>query len=126
MITAEKVVSIHGTLSDQQGAPAVDLEKLRAVLAKPLATQSGLPRYPTLFNKVAVLMQGLVFERPFTEANRETAVQCARLLLERHGYALSVDETEFDRLAKGIELGFTTWQRITVWIKKNTTRQSPP
>lgn len=126
MLTVEQAVLIQAALATELGEPEgiADGDGLKAVLGKPFSTIRGLPAYPTLLNKVAVLMQGLIYEKPFQSANREMALRCAQIILDEHGYSLRPDDSEFDKLAKGIEMGFTTWQRITVWLKRNTSKPS--
>src|SRR5690606_21014865 len=98
-----RVVAVTG------GVPGVrDPERLARVLAKPFTTRNGLPMYRTLFQRIAVLMQGILFERPFHEANRRTALVVASVLLHRSGYRLHTTTADYVRFIKGIELGITS------------------
>lgn len=100
-----------------------DGKGLEEVLARPFATRNGIPVYPTFLNRVAVLLQGLVQMAPFHGANRRTSLCVAVLVLQEKGYRLRADAEQVKTLFHGVELGFTTWHRVTVWIKGHTLRE---
>lgn len=97
---------------------------LEWVLARPFALNNGIPAYPTFFNKLSALVQGMLERRPFVGANRRTALCLAALLLREKGYKLRFTQDELDRLIKGVELGFTSTHRIAIWIKSHTVREA--
>ena len=112
---------VAGAFGDPVGVR--DPEGLAWALARPFATQRGIPAYPTFFNKVSALLIGLLERRPFAGANRRTAVCIALLLLDRQGYRLAFERRELEALITGVELGFTTYHRVTVWIKGHARRE---
>lgn len=125
MLSVDEAIALQEKVAAARGETVGvdDPNRLRAVLSWPYASTNGLPNYPTLFNKVAVLMQGLIYHKPFCSSNADVAFRCAERILAENGYKLRADPADVERLTKGIELGITTWQRITVWLKRNTVRE---
>lgn len=101
-----------------------DAAALERALARPFATREGIPVYPTFFNKLSALLVGLTEARPFAGANRRTALCLVALLLKEKGYRFSPPPGEVRTVFQGVELGFTTWHRVTVWIKRHAKRES--
>lgn len=128
MIHPDEAVAIQRVVAERFGDPAgvADPDGLAWALARPFATNGGIPSYPTFFNKVSALFQGLLLRRPFAGANRRTAFCIAALLLKERGYRLVCEPKEVQTLVTGVEMGFTTYHRITVWIKKHAVREGRP
>lgn len=99
-----------------------DQDALERALGRPFAMKNGIPSYPTFLNKVSVLFQSLIDERPFAGANRRTALTIVLYLLQSKGYRLEASKSDVDMLLLGVEAGYTTWHRTTVWLKKHTKR----
>lgn len=127
MIQPHEAELIQRIVAETFGEPVGvrDPEALRQALARPFAHQNGIPVYPTYFNKVAALFQSMVERRPFAGANRRTALVIVALLLEEKGYRLQVDVDRLKPMLLGMELGFTTWHRVSAWIKQSTVRAAP-
>lgn len=100
-----------------------DPQALEEVLSRPFVARGGVPVYPTFFNKLSALLVGMVQARPFAGANRRTALLIVALLLKERGYRFSPPSGEAKALMQGIELGFTTWHRVTLWIKRHARRE---
>lgn len=124
MLTLEQLQRIQQRVAERTGGEAGvrDIDSLRRVQMRPLAQKRGIPQYPTLFNQVAALMQGIAFEKPFVSSNRRTAFLAAACALRQRGWRLQANADDLARVMKGIELGITTWHRITVWLKGNVER----
>lgn len=127
MVHPDEAELVQRVVAEAFGEPAGvrDPEALRQALARPLAHQNGIPVYPTYFNKVAALFQSLVERRPFAGANRRTALVIVALLLEEKGYRLQIDVDRLKPMLVGMELGFTSWHRVSAWIKQSTVRRAP-
>lgn len=127
MISLEHAVALQRRIAAELGTePGVrDERSLVGVLGRPLATDRGVPRYPTLFNKVAVLMIGVIQEKPFADVNHQVAWAMAASVLDEAGYTIEAPDADVAQMIKGVEMGFTTWHRLTVWIKRHARRKSP-
>lgn len=124
MIPPHEAEAIQRLVATAFGDPAGvrDPQALAEALAKPFATRHGVPVYPTHFGKVSALFQALVEKKPFAGSNRRTAVVIAALLLEQKGYRLQATAGSLKPLLVGMELGFTSWHRVSAWIKAHTAR----
>lgn len=127
MIGIDEAAAVQEEVALAFGEPAgiVDHAALARALARPFATENGIPRYPAFLNKVSILLQGLLDAKPFAGANRRTAIVIAALLLEERGYRLQADVKDVERLMVGLELGFTSWHRTTAWLKGRVERVRP-
>lgn len=128
MILPHEAEAVQKVVAEAFGDPAGvrDPAALQEALARPFATQNGIPVYPTHFAKVSALFQSLLEKRPFAGANRRTALVIAALLLEQKGYRLKATAGQLKPLLVGMELGFTTWHRVSAWIKAHTERVTRP
>lgn len=100
-----------------------DEAALHRALGRPFARDNGLPAYPTLFNKVSILLYSLLEARPFEGGNRRTALCIVALVLRENGYTLHCSAEDVKPLLQGVEIGFTSWHRVTAWIKGHTRRE---
>lgn len=119
MLTLNEVRWLQAKMVEITGGTAgvVDEKKLQRILARPHATDGIVPKYPALLQKVSVLMQGILFERPFVSGNRRTALAAAAMILHNSGYQLRVEASDYERFVKGVEMGITSWHRVTAWLK---------
>lgn len=125
MIQPHEAEAIQRIVAQTFGDPVGvrDARALQEALARPFATRNGIPVYPTYMNKVSALFQQLVEKRPFAGANRRTALVIAALLLEEKGYRLKASADALKPLLVGMELGFTSFHRVTAWIKAHSERR---
>lgn len=124
MILPREAEAVQRIVAETFGEPVGvrDQEALKQALARPFAYRDGIPVYPAFFNKVSALFQSLVERRPFAGANRRTALVIVALVLEEKGYRLRVDVDRLKPLLVGMELGFTSWHRVSAWLKQHTAR----
>lgn len=125
MMTLDEAIWLQAKMVESTGGKAgiTDKKKLQQVLQRPNAMDGVVPKYPALLQKVSVLMQGILFERPFVSANRRTALAAAAIVLHASGYRLQVEASDYDRFVKGVELGITSWHRVTAWLKGHVVRE---
>ena len=125
MLTLDQAVWLQSEIVKSTGGTAgiADEKKLVQILARPHAVDGVVPKYPALLQKISVMMQGILFERPFVSANRRTALAAAATVLHASGYRLRVEAPDYERFAQGVELGITSWHRVTAWLKGHTVRE---
>lgn len=128
MIPVHEAEAIQKEVASLFGDPigVLDREALVRALARPFATnQTGIPVYPTFFNRLSILFQGLIETKPFAGSNRRTALTILVYLLDARGYRFQTTQRDIDALLLGVEAGFTTWHRVTAWIKGHTVKVNP-
>src|SRR5690625_3790399 len=125
MLTLDEARWLQKKLIETTGGTAEvgDEKKLQQILARPYAVEGVVPKYPALLQKVSVMMQGILFERPFVSGNRRTALAAAAIVLHASGYRLRVEAADYEKFVKGVEIGITSWHRVTAWLKGHVVRE---
>lgn len=125
MLTLHEAIWLQAKMVESTGGTAGvrEPEKLQQILARPNAMDGVVPKYPALLQKAAVLMQGILFERPFVSGNRRTALAAAAVVLHASGYRLQVEASDYERFVKGVEMGITSWHRVAAWLKGHVVRE---
>ena len=103
MLTLDEAVWLQAKIVEATGGTAgvKDPDKLQRILQRPNAMDGGVPKYPALLQKAAILMQGMLYERPFVSGNRRTALAAVAIVLHASGYRLRVEASDYERFAKG-------------------------
>ncbi|MEX0784058.1 MAG: type II toxin-antitoxin system death-on-curing family toxin [Dehalococcoidia bacterium] len=90
----EQVVDLHHRAMMEEGQAAVLAapEKLESALYRPQAEAFGEEFYPTLAEKAAALLQGVVIAHPFVDGNKRAGVLAMLALLAVNGVEMVADE----------------------------------
>jgi death-on-curing protein len=86
-LTLEQVVELHHRAMIEDGRQAVLAapEKLESALNRPQAEAFGEEFYPTLAQKAAALLQGIVIAHPFVDGNKRAGLLAMLGLLSANG-----------------------------------------
>ena len=87
-ISMTEVVEYHRSIFADEGQPQVPMiapEKLESALLRPSAEAFGTEAYPSLAEKAAVLLQGIVIAHPFLDGNKRAGLAAMLLFLEMNG-----------------------------------------
>ena len=83
----DEVLRLHALVMRAEGQPSVlvDAVKLESAILRPAAEAFGSEFYPSLAEKAAVLVQGVVIAHPFVDGNKRLGLGCmlAFLLMNR-------------------------------------------
>jgi death-on-curing protein len=120
-LSLEEVIYIYSeAVSRTGGIPGIDDEAvLENILAKPLVTFEGEDLYPDIYTKVSVLLYSMITNRPFSSANKQTALLCALFILRANGYSVIANQDSIAELAEGTESGRFTVDNLVSWFRKN-------
>lgn len=120
-LTLEEVIYIYSEIVGRLGVAAgIDDERqLENILAKPLVVFEGEELYPDLFTKLAVLFYAMINLRPFTTANKPTALMSILFLLRANGYHMMATQESLVELVEGTEKGKYKVDQLINWLKKN-------
>jgi death on curing protein len=93
-LTVEWVVAYHHEVMLRAGSAAVLIaaDKLESALYRPQAEAFGGEAFPTIAEKAAVLLQGIVIAHPFMDGNKRAGVGAMLSFLELNGVALTAPE----------------------------------
>lgn len=117
-LTPQQVLFIHHRLMRETGGDIGlrDLNSLKTVLTRPGQLEKEKELYPGLYKKSAVLLDGLVKERPFLEGNKRTAIAAVDLFLRINGQRLAADEMEMVRFVRKCAGSPVSLEFITAWV----------
>jgi death on curing protein len=106
-LTVEQVLRLHARLIDRfRGAPGVrDLGALDAALARPFAAFGGYEAFPSVPEKAAALLHGLVTDRAFVDGNERVGLAATLVWLSLNGYALALDSAQRYKLTMRVADG---------------------
>lgn len=90
---AEDLLTLLGESTGPQ-ARVRDAGILVAVAARPHASLLGVAAYPTVLDKAAAILHGVMVWRPLDLWNSGLAWSSARVLFERHGLPLAMPAKE--------------------------------
>jgi death on curing protein len=95
-LTVEQVLRLHARLIDRfGGAPGIrDPGALDAAVARPFAEFGGYEAFPSVPEKAAALLHGLVTAHAFVDGNERVGLAATLVWLSVNGYALVLDSEQ--------------------------------
>lgn len=116
-ITLGDVLEAHEAALRFGGAPGIlDLGRVEAAIGRPYAGY-----YRTLPAKAAALLQSLVRNHGFVDANKRTALLCVYLFITRSGWRFHQNRTipdHFERLIIRVANNDLPLRMIRVWFER--------
>lgn len=116
------VLAIEATLIELYGGTegVRDISLVESALARPQASFGGYEAYPTLFEKAAVLLQGLIKNHGFVDGNKRTGVAAMSIFVTLNGRKLSVTDSQLEKLAVKVATDELNIEEIASWLKKHS------
>ena len=112
------VLSLHKKMCKATGgiAGVRDIGALESALYHAYATFEGKDFYPTIEEKVARQVYGIIRNHPFLDGNKRTGLFVMLILLELNKIGLKFSQSELVKLGIGIAEGEADPQYIKKWI----------
>ncbi len=106
-LTLEQVVEIHHRAMMEEGQQAVLAapQKLESALMRPQAEAFGEEFYPSLAQKAAALLQGIVIAHPFVDGNKRAGLLAMLALLDANGVVSVADQGALYHLVIAVTTG---------------------
>lgn len=125
-IDLEQLLMLHGLILAQDGGSdgVRDLGRLEAALATQFQEVFGTELYPSVHNKAAALMRGVVADHPFVDGNKRTATLAGLTILKVNGVNLTATNQELENFAVSIAVEHFSVEEITAWLEKHSTKSS--
>jgi death on curing protein len=116
---------IHIQIIDASGGSygVRDKERLLSALASMQQEVFGTELYPSIFEKAAVLMRGIIADHPFVDGNKRTAVMSALIFLNYNGYDTSgLKDQELEDFAVQVAVEKLDVEAIAKWLETHSSK----
>jgi|SRR3989344_1096264 len=116
------VLAIHATLIHLYGGSdgVRDIGLVESALARPQAGFGGYDAYPTLFEKAAVLLRGIIKNHGFVDGNKRTGTAVMSIFIKLNSYKLIVTDSQLVSLAVKVAEDKLDPEAITEWLNKHS------
>ncbi len=120
--TVEEIDLIHLQIIDASGGAhgIRDVGRLESVVATQTQEVFGKELYPTIFQKAAALMKGVVADHAFIDGNKRTGVMLAVIFLERNGVATDIADKALEDFAVSVAVDHLSVDDIAIWLENHT------
>jgi death on curing protein len=120
-VTIEEVIRINeDILKDEQPAIILDAGLLASAVQRPAQVVFDQDAYPTLFDKVAALMESICLNHAFIQGNKRTAVLAAIHLLNWNGYNLVAEQMELVDVTLDVVAHTIDRVKLAEWIEEHS------
>jgi len=121
LLTLEQLLQIHALVVDATGGGMGlrDLGRLDSAIAVQTQNVFGEELYPTVIEKAAAMMRGIIADHPFVDGNKRTAMLVGLTLLEINGLQFVAQVGEIENFAVRIATGKLDVPVIAAWLRKN-------
>lgn len=100
-----------------------DLALLESALGRPQASFAGQDLYPTIIDKAAALFHSMIFNHPFLDGNKRTAIGVTYEFLKQNGYMLEATFQELIDFPLRVENQHLLLEEIAKWLKEHAKRK---
>lgn len=121
-LTVEQLIKVNEAILTRCGGGLIGIvnhKALKEVIEKPKLKIEDYEPFPTLWEKAAVLIDTIIKNKPFANANTATAFIACDLMLKLNGYKLIININDIDQIL-AISLYQSTLPQISSWIKEKS------
>ncbi len=121
-LSPEEIVVLHNRiLSLTHGEPGIrSYELLASATARPQSSFSGQFLYPDIFHQAAALMHSLIFNHPFVDGNKRTAISAAGVMLELNGHQTNFPTQQTFDFVLAVVTNHLEVNQIATWLKHHS------
>jgi len=93
---------------------------LKSAIGRPFATFAGEDLYPDIYLKAAALIQSIVKNHPFLDANKRTAFSSSFIFLNKNGVLITASQKEVVSLMGKVANKNLSVDEISSWLTKHS------
>src|SRR5688500_1972692 len=118
MLTLEQLLEIHALVVIETGGSMGlrDIGRLEAAIAAQTQNVFGEELYPSVAEKAAAVIRGIIADHPFIDGNKRTASLAGLTLLEINGAGFMANAGEIEDFAVKIATGKLDVPEIAAWL----------
>jgi death on curing protein len=125
-VTIVEVAQINATILRTESAIIRDAGLLASAVERPAQVVFGEDAYPTLFDKVAALMESICLNHAFVQGNKRTAVVAAIHMLNWNGYDLRADQMQLVDITLDVVEHRIDRAKLARWIELHSVQLDLP
>ncbi|MFA6042221.1 MAG: type II toxin-antitoxin system death-on-curing family toxin [Patescibacteria group bacterium] len=121
-LKVEHLLKMHSFVVDETGGAhgLRDRGRLESATTRPQQSVFGKELFPTIFQKAAAYAHAIIFDHPFVDGNKRTAMTAALVFLEDNGFRCVTKEGEIHAFALRIVREKMEIPSIAIWLQKHT------
>jgi death-on-curing protein len=121
VLTLEQILQIHALVIETTGGSAGlrDLGRLEAALATQTQNVFGEELYPSLLDKAAALIRGIIADHAFVDGNKRTAMLAGITLISMNGQQFKANPGEIEDFAVEIATDHPDVPEISGWLNQH-------
>ncbi len=125
-LSVDDLELIHIQIIDASGGSqgVRDRGRLESAFAAMRQEVFGEELYPTIFEKAAVLMRGVIADHPFTDGNKRTGTMSALVFLNLNGQDTSpLNDSALEDFAVKVAVEHLDVPFIAAWLKAHSKKK---
>lgn len=121
-LSVNEVIAIHDHFVKKFGGALGirDDGLLESAVFRCQASFDGNDLYETLFDKAAAILHSMIFDHPFVDGNKRTAIMSAFSILVRNGYNFEATDDELVAFPLAVEKTRPEISEIAAWLRKHS------
>ena len=121
-LTLDDLLALHALAIERFGGVSGirDLGRIDAAVASQIQQVFGAELYPTLHEKAAALLRGIIADYAFADGNKRTGMLAALTLLEYNGLTFSARKGELEDFAVSVAVNHLSIEQIAEWLRTHT------
>ncbi len=121
-LTGKQILLIHSIIVNETGGIHGVRNNHTVLSLEDLPRQEvfGKELYEGLFLKASVYVQKIIFEHPFSDGNKRSAMVCASVFLENNGYKIVAKKGDVENFALEVVNKKLEVKEIAKWLKSNS------
>ncbi|MDQ1300013.1 MAG: death on curing protein [Patescibacteria group bacterium] len=121
-VSAEDLLVLHAMIIDASGGSngVRDPHLLASIAEKPAACFGGADLYPTLWNKAAILFEGLVNYHVFVDGNKRTGFVATARFLSMNGYTFIASNEDVVTTTLNVATKNISQEELANWLETNS------
>ena len=125
-LTLEQLLELHVLVIQQTGGSQGlrDLGRLEAAIATQTQSVFDEELYPTLYEKAAAMIRGIVADHPFVDGNKRTAMLTGLTFLHINGIIFAAKPGELEDFAVQVATDHLDVPAIATWLKNHSKKAS--
>jgi death on curing protein len=121
-LSLEHILEIHTLVVGATGGSSGlrDLGRLEAAIASQTQNVFGEELYPTIIDKAAAIIRGIIADHPFVDGDKRTAMLAGLTLIELNSLHFKAESSEIEDFAVQIATDKLDIPSVAKWLRSHT------